>query len=190
MWNTDAFGFQESTDPIYKSIPFFIDYATGALLRRPPRQHLAHQLRLRPDSDRHAYSFGAEGGPLDYYFLYGPDPKQVIETYAWLTGPSPLPPLWSLGFQQSRYSYYSASRGYSRSPTACVTITFPPTRSISTSTTNKNRPFTVIPSAFPDLPSMIADVGEQHFHVVAITDLHIANLPDQGYAPYDSGIAG
>ncbi len=22
MWNTDAFGFQESTDPIYKSIPF------------------------------------------------------------------------------------------------------------------------------------------------------------------------
>jgi alpha-glucosidase len=25
MWNTDSFGWQESTDPIYKSIPFFID---------------------------------------------------------------------------------------------------------------------------------------------------------------------
>jgi alpha-glucosidase len=25
-WNTDAFGWQESTDPIYKSIPFFITY--------------------------------------------------------------------------------------------------------------------------------------------------------------------
>ena len=24
MWNTDAFGFQESTDPIYKTIPFFL----------------------------------------------------------------------------------------------------------------------------------------------------------------------
>ena len=24
MWNTDAFGWQESTDPIYKSIPFVL----------------------------------------------------------------------------------------------------------------------------------------------------------------------
>jgi alpha-glucosidase len=24
MWNTDAFGWQESTDPLYKTIPFFI----------------------------------------------------------------------------------------------------------------------------------------------------------------------
>ena len=42
--------------------------------------------------------------------MYGPDPKHVVETYAWLTGPTPLPPLWSLGFQQSRYSYYPESR--------------------------------------------------------------------------------
>ncbi len=30
----------------------------------------------------------------------------------------------------------------------------------------------------------------EQFHVVAITDLHIANLPDEHYTPYDSGIAG
>ena len=29
MWNTDAFGWQESTDPIYKSIPFFINMNHG-----------------------------------------------------------------------------------------------------------------------------------------------------------------
>ena len=23
LWNTDAYGWQESTDPLYKSIPFF-----------------------------------------------------------------------------------------------------------------------------------------------------------------------
>ncbi len=38
--------------------------------------------------------------------LYGPDPNPVVETGPWLTGPTPLPPLWSLGYQQSRYSYY------------------------------------------------------------------------------------
>jgi alpha-glucosidase len=29
LWNTDSFGFQESTDPIYKSIPFFISEREG-----------------------------------------------------------------------------------------------------------------------------------------------------------------
>jgi alpha-glucosidase len=29
MWNTDAFGWQESTDPLYKSIPFFLAMRGG-----------------------------------------------------------------------------------------------------------------------------------------------------------------
>ena len=29
LWNTDSFGYQESTDPIYKSIPFFITMRAG-----------------------------------------------------------------------------------------------------------------------------------------------------------------
>ena len=29
LWNTDAYRFQESTDPIYKSIPFFMIYRAG-----------------------------------------------------------------------------------------------------------------------------------------------------------------
>jgi alpha-glucosidase (family GH31 glycosyl hydrolase) len=32
MWNTDAFGWQESTDPIYKSIPFFLNVNHGRTL--------------------------------------------------------------------------------------------------------------------------------------------------------------
>ncbi|HET8825974.1 MAG TPA: alpha-glucosidase, partial [Terriglobales bacterium] len=30
MWNTDAFGWQESTDPLYKDIPFFLGMRKGA----------------------------------------------------------------------------------------------------------------------------------------------------------------
>ena len=37
---------------------------------------------------------------------------------------------------------------------------------------------------------MMAKLHAENFHVVAITDLHIANLPGQNYHPYDSGIAG
>jgi alpha-glucosidase len=43
---------------------------------------------------------------------------------------------------------------------------------------------------FPDFAGMIAQLNAENLHPVAITDLHIANYPGHGYAPYDSGIAG
>ena len=51
-WNTDAFGWQESTDPIYKSIPYLHDFSQGHRGRHFPRQHLARQLRLQQGISR------------------------------------------------------------------------------------------------------------------------------------------
>src|SRR5229473_788489 len=93
LWNTDV-GFQESVDPIYKSIPFFMGINGG----RSYGLFLDNTWRTWFDfgkQSRDSYSFGAEGGPLDYYLLYGPTPKQVVEAYAYLTGTPPLPPLWA-----------------------------------------------------------------------------------------------
>ncbi len=108
LWNTDI-GPQESTDPLYKSIPFFLainnSRSYGIFLDNTWRTWFDFGKQARD-----AISFGAEGGPLDYYFLYGPTPKQVVESYAYLTGTPPLPPLWALGFQQSRYSYTPESQ--------------------------------------------------------------------------------
>jgi alpha-glucosidase len=53
-----------------------------------------------------------------------------------------------------------------------------------------NRPFTIDTKAFPDMPGLIHTLHKENLHVVAITDLHIADLPHHGYTPYDSGIAG
>jgi alpha-glucosidase len=75
MWNTDSFGWQESTDPIYKSIPFFIDMnhgrALGVFLDNTWRTDFDFG---RADPDR--YTFGALNGPLDYYLLYGLNPRK------------------------------------------------------------------------------------------------------------------
>ncbi len=54
----------------------------------------------------------------------------------------------------------------------------------------KNRPFTVDPDRFPHFDQMIKDLRAQHIRTVVITDLHIADLPNAGYKPYDEGIAG
>ena len=188
-WNTDAFGWQESTDPIYKSIPFFMTFRRGAAAGI----FLDNTWRASFDFNkeyRDGYSFGSEGGPLDFYILYGPEPKHVVETWAWLTGKTPIPPLWSLGFQQSRYSYYPeaevrriASRLRSERIPADVIW-------LDIDYQLKNRPFTVDPERFPHFDQMIQDLKTEHLQTVLITDLHIADLPNADYKPYDQGVAG
>ena len=54
----------------------------------------------------------------------------------------------------------------------------------------KNRPFTVDPERFPHFDQMIKDLKAEHLRTVVITDLHIADLPNAGYKPYDEGAAG
>jgi alpha-glucosidase len=189
LWNTDAYRFQESTDPIYKSIPYFMTFRAG----RAAGLLLDNTWRTSFDFGKESpgvYSFGAVAGPLDYYLFYGPSPKQVVETYAWLTGNPPLPPLWSLGYQQSRYSYTSQARVLEVANRLRADSIPADAIYLDIDFQEKNRPFTVNRAAFPDLPGMVAQLKSENFHVVAITDLHIAKVPGQGYLPYDSGMAG
>jgi alpha-glucosidase len=134
--------------------------------------------------------FGAPDGPVDYYLMYGPDPKHVVEAYAWLTGSTPLPPLWSLGFQQSRYSYYPESRVLEIANRLRADHIPADAIYLDIDFQDHNRPFTVNAQLFPHFAQMVHDLAKKNFHVVAITDLHIAKLPDAGYSPYDTGIAG
>ncbi len=43
---------------------------------------------------------------MNYYFIHHPEVAGIINAYTWLTGRMPMPPKWSLGYQQNRYSYY------------------------------------------------------------------------------------
>ncbi len=188
LWNTDV-GPQESIDPLYKSVPFFL----GIDGKRSYGLFLDNTWRTWFDfgkQDRNTYSFGAEGGPLDYYVIYGPTPKQVVEGYAYLTGTPPLPPLWTLGFQQSRYSYAPASQVREIADRLRADKIPSDVLYLDIDYQYKNRPFTVDPQTFPNFTGLISDLRKQHFHVVTITDLHIAKVPSASYAPYATGKSG
>jgi alpha-glucosidase len=189
LWNTDAYRFQESTDPLYKSIPYFMTFRAGVAVG----VLLDNTWRTSFDFGKETsgvYSFGAAAGPLDYYVFYGPTPKKVVETYAWLTGTPPLPPLWSFGFQQSRYSYMSQARVLEVASRLRADSIPADAIYLDIDYQDRNRPFTVNRTAFPDLSGMAAQLHSENFHLVAITDLHIASLPQQSYFPFDSGMAG
>jgi alpha-glucosidase len=187
MWNSDTFAYDASTDPIYASVPFFLVLRGGA----------AHGIFL-DNTFRSSFdvghtsegllSFGADGGELDYYFIYGPAPRDVVSRYTALTGRMPLPPLWALGNQQSRWSYFPESR------VRFVADNFRQ-RSIPADVLwldihhlDQYKPFTWDPERFPDPAGLLRDLRKQGFRVVTIIDPHPKK--ESGYAPYDSGLAG
>ncbi len=187
MWNTDFFGWQESDDPLYKTIPFFIG------LRKGTAYGVFFDNTYRSSFDfgkesRDYFSFGAEGGELNYYFFAGPEPKTIVEQYTALVGRTPLPPLWSLGYQQSRYSYYPESRA--REIVQTLREKKIPADAIYLDIDYQQgyAPFTVNREYFPTFEKMISDFLAEGMRTVLITDLHIKKDPNHGYVPYDSGM--
>ena len=108
-WATDSYAFGKNTDPIYKVIPFYTaiqdNKAYGIFFDNTFKTHFdfAHERR-------NVTSFWAQGGEMNYYFIYGPEMEDVVKNYTDLTGkPHTLPPLWALGFHQCKWSYYPES---------------------------------------------------------------------------------
>lgn len=108
-WVTDQYGYGKDQDPLYKAIPFYIGLhsgiAYGIFFDNSFRTFFdfAHERR-------NTTSFWADGGEMNYYFIYGPEMSRVVRAYTNLTGTPELPPLWALGFHQSKWSYYPESR--------------------------------------------------------------------------------
>ncbi len=185
-WNTDAVGWIYGSDPLYKSIPFFLTLRKG----KSYGIFLDNTYRTSFDFGKQAddmYSFGSVGGELDYYFFYGPHPKSVVSQYTALTGHTPLPPRYTLGYQQSRYSYYPESRVYEiarelRDRHIPADVLY-----LDIDYLDGYRAFDINRKYFPHFEQMVQDLAKQNFKLVVISDLHLADK--KGYKPYDEGLA-
>jgi hypothetical protein len=116
LWNRDCTDYADLN--LYGSFPFVLE------LRRDGTAHglllwnsNAMDAVLTTDS---RLSFRTTGGILDLYLLAGPTPADVVEQLTRLVGRPAMPPLWALGFHQSKYGYkdvkelQSVSEGYTR----------------------------------------------------------------------------
>lgn len=99
----DPCGFDaETSDPLYKIIPFYIVDRQGG-----PSYGLFYDNLATGEVDFGATidnyhglfrSYRADDGDLDYYFIAGPTMRDVVARYTWMTGGQHFPPQWSLGF--------------------------------------------------------------------------------------------
>ncbi|GHO77998.1 alpha-glucosidase [Ktedonobacter sp. SOSP1-85] len=185
FWNIDPpRGHTALQNNLYVSIPFTMvvadGQAWGLFLDSPARVEfdLAHE-----DSQRSW--FGAENGDLVYYVFCGPTPQAVLERYTELTGRTPLPPLWSLGNGQSRFSYETAeevralARAFRERDIPCDTLY------LDIDCLDGYRVFTWDNTRFPDPEGLLSELCEMGFHVVCIVDAGVK--VDANYEVYTEG---
>ncbi len=185
MWNSDIPAYGAATDPLYETIPMFYGVragkAYGIFFDNPARS----SFDMGKES-RSTYSFGAERGDINYYFLYGPAPKKILGRFTDLVGRIPLPPRWSLGYQQCRWSYAPESKvrsiaeGFRSRNIPCDVIY------LDIDYMDGYRIFTWNPASFPDPPRLIHDLGAEGFKVAVIVDPGIKT--DSSYAAFRSGL--
>lgn len=110
MWNTDCPApHVESFKSLYKSIPFFITLRDKCTFGIFFDNTFKTYFDMGKENSRYYY-FASDDGNLDYYFIGGKNIKDVLSGYTSLTGRTPLPQMWALGYQQSRWSYVPESR--------------------------------------------------------------------------------
>jgi alpha-glucosidase len=186
MWNTDIPAYKADTDTLYQTIPFFYGIDGGRAYGIFFDNSYWSSFDMGKEfPDR--YSFGAVGGEINYYFMYGPAPKKVLGRFTELVGRMPLPPLWSLGYQQCRWSYSPESRvrklaaDFRSKKIPCDVIY------LDIDYMEGYRIFTWSKANFPDPKTMIGDLAKDGFKVVAIVDPGIK--VDTSYAAYRTGNA-
>lgn len=105
-FNTDDPETDDDSITYYKTIPFYValkeEFTYGIFFDNSFRSYFDMGKEM---GDR--IFFGAIGGQIQYYFIPGENIKEVVKNYTALTGRMEMPPLWSLGYQQCRFSYFS-----------------------------------------------------------------------------------
>ena len=91
IWNTDAYGVMSEAS--YKNIPFFLSTRGYGIFVNTPCKTI---FRMGSKSTV-SYSFEVFDNTLEYYFIYGPAFKEILNRYSELVGRPALPPKWSFG---------------------------------------------------------------------------------------------
>ncbi len=183
-WNTDHWAYPVNADPLYLSTPFFIgilkNSAYGIFLDNTHKTDFDFA-----SANERFSSFSADDGAMNYYFIHHEKVADIISSYTWLTGRMELPPLWSLGFQQCRYSYYPESEVYTLVKTfrdkdiPCDAVY------LDIHYMDDYKVFSWHPIRFPNPQKLVDDLKKKGVNLIVILDPGVKRL--KGYNIYDEG---
>jgi len=186
-WTVDALDYNSQTDEMYQAIPFFTALRPG----------LSYGLFLN-STDWSQFDLGVSqpgvwqmqtrAAELDYYIIYGPEPAQILTTYADLTGYMSMPPLWALGYHQCRWSYESEAivrelaAEFRQRRIPCDVI------HLDIDYMQGYRVFTWHQQRFSNPKALIDDLEQNGFKIVTIVDPGVKYEPEANYQVFDEGL--
>ncbi|MCY6484874.1 glycoside hydrolase family 31 protein [Clostridium aestuarii] len=186
-YNTDNSETSDDAVFFYKTIPFYIGTRENSVYGI----YFDNSFRSYFDmgkSNKERMFFGAVDGQLQYYFVPGEDIKEVVKNYTMLTGTMDMPPMWSLGYQQCRYSYYSQQEveeladTFRKKEIPCDTIY------LDIDYMDKYKVMTFNPEKFSNPKKMIEKLDDNGFNIVTIVDPGVK--VDADYDVYENGLKG
>ena len=107
LWNTDNYGYgKDNGQRLYQSHPWVLGVGEngksfGVIADNTWKMEISLGERI---------TFSSEGPAFRIIVIEKDSPQEVMKELGELTGTIELPPLWSLGFHQCRYSYYPDER--------------------------------------------------------------------------------
>src|ERR1022692_2389256 len=119
--------------------------------------------------------------PLDLFFVASPDPATIMAEYARLTGHAEMPPLWSLGYQQShrtlasREEVIAEAKTFREKKLPCDALIYLGTGFCPSGWNTANGAFAWNSRVFADPKEVLDELHRQHFHAV----VHVVILSDR-----------
>ncbi|XP_075387015.1 neutral alpha-glucosidase C isoform X1 [Tenrec ecaudatus] len=123
LYNLDVYGYKlHDKMGVYGSVPYLLAHKVGRTVgifwlnasetlveinTEPPVEStqmgsVASKTKVKSRAD---VRWMSESGIIDVFLLTGPTPSDVFKQYSLLTGTQAMPPLFSLGYHQSRWNY-------------------------------------------------------------------------------------
>ena len=191
-WNTDAYstewgGYAPDQDPLYLGVPFYAALRAGVAYGVLTDD--AHRLEVDlAAAEPERLTLALHGGAVDQYVFAGPTLPEVLRRYTALTGRTPLPPRWSLGYHQCRWGYapddrlHELAAEFRAREIPCDALW------LDIQHLDGFRTFTWDPAGFPDPAGLASALEAEGFALTVIADPGIK--VDPGWDVYDSGLAG
>lgn len=184
LWNTDSPAYREDNGRrLYQSHPWVL----GVRKDGSAFGFLADSTWRAEMDLKSGIEFTSDGPLFPVILIERGTPQEVLQALAKLTGTIPLPPKWSLGYQQCRWSYLTADRvrevaGEFRKRKIPCDVMW-----MDIDYMDGFRDFTFNPKTYPDPKGLNDWLHERNFHSVWMIDPGVK--AKKGYSVYDSGTA-
>ncbi len=184
-WNTDNPSYQVDDDDLYSTFPFYIGIHHGLNYGIFFDNTYRSTFNFGASNDRYS-SFGADGGEMNYYFIYSSTIRQILTHYTNLTGQINIPPIWALGFQQCRWSYFPDTEVLSMAQTFREKKIPLDVMYLDIHYMDAYKVFTWNPVRFSKPAEMLGKLKDMNVHTTVIIDPGIK--VEKGYKAYEEGV--